>query len=300
MYNLGADVDPVFTLCTFSRNHASGGTTGGGGGGMFNLSSDPVVRSSILWGNSDVDGVDETAQIDGATASPAVTFSCLEGWTGSLGGTGNIGLDPRLVDADGDDDVIGTDDDDLRLRIDSPCLDAGDGLSVPTDSFDLDGDGDASETLPVDLGGLARLVDDPTADTGAGPTPIVDMGPHERGPFCQPDLGFQGPGNVTLSVCGHDLTQTGNVGELVIENAAPAAPLLLFVGLQADPVPLAGGTFVPFPPLLVIVLQADPNGALAFPVPGAGGPALTLVLQVIAQNGAAAELSNAVAVTIGT
>ncbi len=46
-------------------------------------------------------------------------------------GEGNIDEDPLFVDPDGCDDVLGTTDDNLRLSVDSPCIDAGDSNTVP-------------------------------------------------------------------------------------------------------------------------------------------------------------------------
>ncbi len=79
----------------------------------------------------------------------------------------NIDADPLFVDADGADDVVGTDDDDLRLSAGSPCIDCADARAY--------GFGP-----PVDLDGNDRAVDDPaTPDTGAGLLTFLDMGPYE-------------------------------------------------------------------------------------------------------------------------
>ncbi len=103
-----------------------------------------ILVNSILWGNRDASGQGlESAQIvlkgieDSGTAgstpptgSPgfdAVDYSCIEGWTGILGGTGNLGLPPLFVDAVGTDGQTGTVDDDVHLQPKSPCVDAGDG-----------------------------------------------------------------------------------------------------------------------------------------------------------------------------
>ena len=100
----------------------------------------------------------------------SLTYSGLgwtcQGWTGGPG-SGNIGEDPRFADADGADNVAGTDDDNLRLLPGSPCIDAGDNMVVPS-------------AAAVDLDGNPRFLDDPLApDTGHGKPPIVDMGAYE-------------------------------------------------------------------------------------------------------------------------
>ena len=180
------DSSPTVTNCTFSENSAEWGD----GGGLYRGS--PTVNNCILWGNTDSGPTDESAQIfqiflDG----PAVNYSCVQGWTGGLGGTGNIGDDPNFVDPNGPDDIIGTEDDNLRLSADSNCIDAGDNTAVPPDTADLDGDVDTAERTPLDLDGQDRFIDDPnTPDTGvilpASYPENVDMGAYEfyGGPAC--------------------------------------------------------------------------------------------------------------------
>ena len=46
----------------------------------------------------------------------------------------------------------------LRPAPDSPCIDAGRYQDVPLDALDLDGDGDTSERLPLDLAGAGRFI----------------------------------------------------------------------------------------------------------------------------------------------
>jgi hypothetical protein len=95
-------------------------------------------------------------------------FSDVEGgWPGQ----GNIAVDPMFVDAGAGD---------YRLSAGSAAADAGANFLVPADLFDLDGDGDITEPLPIDLAGAARFTDDPMApDTGLGAAPLVDMGAYE-------------------------------------------------------------------------------------------------------------------------
>ncbi len=143
---------PTLTNCTFSGNSA-----GDEGGGMHNYySGGPTIRNCILWGNDDIGGVDESAQIVGGTV--VVTNSCIQGWTGGLGGTGNMADDPLFRDADGVDNIVGTEDDNLRLSDDSPCIDRGDNAAIAVGAeTDLDGrlriiDGDCNDSEIVDMG----------------------------------------------------------------------------------------------------------------------------------------------------
>ncbi len=155
---------PIVTNCTFSGNWAYED-----GGGIFNhLDANPILTNCILWGNTDTGPTDESAQIfHWFKNQSVVNFSCVQGWTGTLGGLGNTGDDPLFVDADGADNMVGTEDDDLRLGPGSPGIDAAVNGAVPAG-------------VAVDLAGSPRFVDDPvTPDTGLGIPPMVDMGAFE-------------------------------------------------------------------------------------------------------------------------
>jgi hypothetical protein len=90
-------------------------------------------------------------------STSAVTYSLVQGgWPG----VGNLDGDPRFVAPQRGD---------FRLRIGSPCVDAGDNTSVPMG-------------VTTDLRGFPRFFDDlHTPDTGVGPAPVVDMGAFELG-----------------------------------------------------------------------------------------------------------------------
>ena len=70
-----------------------------------------------------------------------IDYCCIQDWViQKYGGEGNFDADPRFVDPDGIDDIPGTEDDNLRLLPDSPCIDAGDPnyIAGPNET-DLDG-----------------------------------------------------------------------------------------------------------------------------------------------------------------
>ena len=69
---------------------------------------------------------------------------------------GVIDDDPLFVDADGSDDVVGTEDDDVHLLGDSPCINSG--------------SNGAPELPETDLDGHARIL-----------CAVVDMGAYESG-----------------------------------------------------------------------------------------------------------------------
>ncbi|MCH7557230.1 MAG: right-handed parallel beta-helix repeat-containing protein [Planctomycetes bacterium] len=172
--------DPTLTNCVFSLNSAlyGGGiyfyfspaaitnntitgnlATGYGGGGIYCGNSSPTVVNTILWNNS-------PDEIYLKQSSIAVTYSDVQG---SWSGVGNINADPMFVDADGADDVIGTEDDNLRLLPGSPCIDAGNNEAVPS-------------SVILDLDGNPRIMNG-----------IVDMGAYERIPT--PNVYYVNAGN---------------------------------------------------------------------------------------------------------
>ena len=189
-----ASLPPVaFRNCTFANNSASSIA-----GGLW-LANDlqANVINSVFWNNSAAGLFDQTAQIGGFSPL-SIDYSCLMGWTGSFGGTGNIGLDPLFVDELGVDLTPGTEDDDLRTLGGSPCIDAADNGGVGADFFDHDDDLNTIEAIPEDAFHGNRFYDDPaTTDSGAGIAPIVDMGAYEFQPPCPSDTNTDGLINVT-------------------------------------------------------------------------------------------------------
>ena len=71
------------------------GTPDGGsdGGGVIVDAGGMTVVNSILWSNADASGSGQTAQLSGAAF--AVDHSCVMGWDGALGGSGNTSARAR-------------------------------------------------------------------------------------------------------------------------------------------------------------------------------------------------------------
>jgi len=164
MYNQQST--PTLTNVTFSGNSASSGggmlnyyssssklvnvtfsgNTAQLGGGMYNSnSSSPALRNVIMWGDTATNG----RELYNSSSTPSIAYSDIQGCGGSGGGWGsacgtddghNIDADPRFEDADGADNNPGTADDNLRLQLTSPAIDAGNNAVVPSGvTTDLDG-----------------------------------------------------------------------------------------------------------------------------------------------------------------
>ncbi|MCH8194154.1 MAG: right-handed parallel beta-helix repeat-containing protein, partial [Planctomycetes bacterium] len=138
---------PTVINCTFSENSAvsEGGGLGSSGGSQTSISN------SIFWDNRLGTSTGGSAQIGG---NITLAYSCVQG--GWSDGEGNIDMDPLFQDANGPDGLVGTLDDDFRIGSQSPCRDGGDDGALPRDTADLDGDGDTSERIPLDLDGKRR------------------------------------------------------------------------------------------------------------------------------------------------
>lgn len=133
-----------------------------------------IAIDDALYGNSTV--VVQRCDVQGGQAGVLVSNGHLN-W-----GAGNLALDPLFVDIDGPDGNLATfADNDWRLALGSPCIDAGDNALAANDEFDLDQDGNTGERVPVDRLGALRFVDVPSApDVGAGIAPLVDLGCFEH------------------------------------------------------------------------------------------------------------------------
>ena len=153
--------DTLAINCTFIGNSAENA-----GGGIFKGEwGGPRTINCIFWANSVSGNINELAQIEGYVR---VDYSCIQGWSGTLGGVGNIGADPCFVELgywDANGLWVGGD---YHLLPDSPCIDAGD-PNYPYDPNETDLDG-----KPRVIGG--RI------DMGAyefNHIPVADAGPDQ-------------------------------------------------------------------------------------------------------------------------
>ena len=148
---------PIISNCTISEN------IGAWGGGILSQSySNPIVSNCILWENRATYG-NEIALL-GATypSTITVTYSDVQGGASEVyvcsgctlnWGPGNVDANPMFMDANGLDEVLCTEDDNLRLFGGSPCIDAGDNSAV-------------TPSLPTDIEGNPRIING-TVDMGA-------------------------------------------------------------------------------------------------------------------------------------
>ncbi len=172
------------TNCTFADNRAQQG------GAIYATDSILTLANCILWGDSADSGPEVAIDVRSVLD---INYCCLAGGYGDIDsdetssitwGFGIIDEDPKFRDSDGLDGVRGTEDDDLRVRIDSACIDAGNNQAVPPDDEAGDTDGTwsnlPSDPVVLDLDGRLRFLDEPSvADSGNGAPPVVDIGAYE-------------------------------------------------------------------------------------------------------------------------
>ncbi len=145
--SLSRDTITTITNSSFSGNAAASGSAIYSNGFDDNDRINTTIRNSIIWGN-------------GGTALSNNSVATFDAGNTNIiqnGEFGGVNQDPLFVDAINDD---------LRLRENSPAIDLGNQTNLPTDTRDLDGDGDTSEATPVDLDGATRVIGE-NVDAGA-------------------------------------------------------------------------------------------------------------------------------------
>ena len=142
------------THCTLVGNNA------GQGGGINNQNNALIVENSILWNNG--------TAIYSNGGSVTATYSDIEG-VSVYPGIGNINIEPLFVDADGPDDIPGTEDDDFRLDSLSPAIDRG--RKIPGLFSDIRG-----SMRPIDILNMPR---DETTNEPITQYSAFDMGAYE-------------------------------------------------------------------------------------------------------------------------
>ena len=161
----------------------------------------------------------------------------------------------------------------MRVAEDGTLLDPSGGLQLtatelPEDLPDVTSAGGLGLVAYSALGGAGSVAEIQRLTYRNLACPVV----------CQSDLGFGGPGSSSLSVCG-DALSSGGTAVLALAGAPPNSPYFLGFATQANPLPLLGGTWVPFPTLFTAALSTDAFGGSSFTVPGGNGPS-TWIVQV--------------------
>jgi len=135
----------------------------GDGGGIRVQAGTVVLKNTIVSGNFNKTGGSDVADDVTGTTDPSSSFNLIGGSAG-LGPLGNNGGATQTH----------------ALLINSAAIEAGSNANLPVDTFDLDGDLNTAETLPVDQRGanFPRVAD--SADVNL--TQTVDIGAYEAHP----------------------------------------------------------------------------------------------------------------------
>jgi hypothetical protein len=179
LITLGGTVSVINS--TFTNNTAdSDNNSLGDGGGMRAHAGTVTLKNTIVAGNFNEDGASDAADDISGTVDAASSFNLIGTGAGGLTngvnnnqvGVASPGLGP-LASNGGPTQTH-------ALLSTSPAIEAGSNANLPTDTFDLDGDANTAETLPVDQRGTAfpRVAD--SADVNTVQT--VDIGAYEAHP----------------------------------------------------------------------------------------------------------------------
>jgi predicted outer membrane repeat protein len=211
------------------------------------------IEGAVLWGDEAPQGPEVHVA---SGAPPVVSHAVVAG--GYPGGTGVLDQDPLFVRAPspGPDDRWGTEDDDygdldygdLRLREGSPALDAGLAALLPPDAWDLDGDGDMGEPLPVDVAGRPRVV-------GAE----VDLGAHEGVAVVAVEPG-PAPDKQPVSLSVYPNPSRGDAEVTLTLQAPSRVEVSLYDALGRRVVILTNGAFAPGSHTLSLQRTPSPAG----------------------------------------
>lgn len=166
---------------TITNNTADLDNNGMGDGGGINSHGTVLLKNTIVFGNFNEDGNPDTADdisgiVDATSSFNLIGIGGPRGLTDGINnnqvGVTNAGLGP-LADNGGTTQTH-------ALLSTSPAVETGSNANLPTDTFDLDGDANTAESLPVDQRGMGfpRIAD--SADANIIQT--VDIGAFELHP----------------------------------------------------------------------------------------------------------------------
>ena len=93
---------------------------------------------------------------------------------------------------------------------------------------------------------------------------------------CQTDIGFGGPGDALLEICGGDLS-SGTTADLTLTNGYNFGQAFIQVSLSNNPTSFMGGLLVPVPGVSIGPISMDNAGSLVVPNIQGGGVAVWYV-----------------------
>ena len=268
VYLQGNSAGATFTNCTVYGNSCNAPSTGPGGLSFDDDSQSLALSNDVLWGNT---AAASNVNLQNLSSGAEAYYSCIEYWTPTWT-TGDVGCtpqNPQFLDPLGPDGLIGTDDDDFRLSVASPCIDAGDNLAVPTGVL-------------TDLSGLPRFQNELSVpDTGNGTAPIVDMGAIEFwvSPWFVPyGTGCYGSGQVVPALAMSGLASPGGQIQIDILNGVGSGTAFIFTGLQQASTYMGYGCYLNVAPLLPPIVGPIPLFPFGAQGPGAGSISIPVTL----------------------
>ena len=177
---LGGTVTIINSTITNNRADSENDTIGTGGG-IVVASGTVTLKNTIVAGNFNEDGATDAADDINGTVDAASSFNLIG--TGGSGGLTNGVNNNQVGVADAGLGVLANNGGTTQthaLLSTSPAIETGSNANLPTDTFDVDGDANTAETLPVDQRGtnFPRVAD--SADANVIQT--VDIGAFELHP----------------------------------------------------------------------------------------------------------------------
>jgi CSLREA domain-containing protein len=213
------------TLTNVTINNNRGGNLGGGG--LYRDSGTVTLRNTVVAGNYRGASPSTTADDIFGTMDPFSSFNLIG--TGGSGGLTNginnnqIGVsDPKLATLTNNGGPTQTN----ALLPGSPAIDAGSNANLPSDTFDLDGDGNTSEPVPFDQrgSGFSRASD----GNGDGAS-TVDIGAYEVQSIIVTNTADSGAGSLRQAITDANVNpgsvvinfQAGLTGTITLLSALP-------------------------------------------------------------------------------
>ncbi|WP_442578704.1 choice-of-anchor Q domain-containing protein [Mesorhizobium sp. ASY16-5R] len=158
---IAVELGLIVNELTIQSSTITGNSAGTGGGGLYFSNSLVAITNSVIAGNTATTDADVYAGSGDLVADHSFFGTTISSYT-DKGGTINGGGDPVLGGLLDNGGTVLT----LSPLDGSPLIGAGGNAGLPADSFDIDGDGDMTELLPLDARGGTRVVGT-TVDIGA-------------------------------------------------------------------------------------------------------------------------------------